>query len=97
MAISYKLPPLQKTEKVEVGASLEDGEWMRRVRIPVSKEQVQALSIGDAETVTLKGKVVELESLEREGQEKGVNEMCVVIDEVEISAMNEFEKMAEED
>lgn len=96
MAISYKLPKPKKSEQEEnEPMPVDEIAYMRRVRIPVSKEQVQALNVGDDETVTLKGVVKELES--RESEDQGFNELVIEVAEVEVSASNEFEKLAEDD
>ena len=101
MSIIYKLPPLKDmkdgdkpVEEME-GSSVETDEYFRRVRIPVSKEQVQALNVGDAETVTLTGTIKELES--RENENDGMNELSIAIDSVEVAVKNEFEQLAEDE
>lgn len=96
MAISYKLPKPKKSEQEKnEPMPVDEIAYMRRVRIPVSKEQVQALNVGDDETVTLKGVVKELES--RESEDQGFNELVIEVAEVEVSASNEFEKLTEDD
>lgn len=101
MPISYKLPKLKdKDDSGKEGMIGYEGEYPdsydRRIRVPLSKEQVEALNVGDDETVVLKGTVEELENVEKE---KGLNRTCatLMVSEVEVAAGNEFEKLAEDE
>lgn len=59
----FELPALKKPKKsggAEVASSPDMDRWQRQTTIPVNKEILDALDVGDSITVTLEGKVTEL-------------------------------------
>lgn len=100
MAISYKLPKLkerdeEKEESIGYEGMYPDS-YDRRIRIPLNREQVEALSVGDEEVVTLRGTVQELENVESD-QEYNRTSLTIQIESVEVAAKNEFEKLSEDE
>lgn len=82
----YKLPPLKKPKSKEAKEmagcdNYYDDEWRRKIRLPANNEILEALTIDEEVTVTLRGKVCELQSRESDNQSK--IEFEVIVSEVE--------------
>lgn len=101
MGTKYTLPELksEKSPAVEVDVaydSLEHDPWLRQVRILASKEQVDALTVGDNIEVKLVGKVSRLESSQTE-KGSARNEFELELISVETPETNEFAALVEDD
>lgn len=100
--MKFKYPAIPKAKKgkggVEIARDMEQpfpDEWERTIHIPVSKEQLDALKVGDSATIVLTGEVTGLESREREkGKNRTMMDMKIAV--VETAGGNEFEQMANE-
>lgn len=75
---------------------LTEDAWYRKVRIPASKEIIDALNVGDTATVKLRGIIKTLESTEKaEGKER--QEFELSISSVEAYSENEYSELLDED
>jgi len=95
----YNLPALPKKKEpkgIDVPAMVYPDEYDRSVRIPITKEMIEAMTVGETVEIVLIGKVKGLESRD---VEKGKNraEVNLEITSVETEETNEFTKLAEDD
>jgi len=97
MPMSFELPkPSVIPEESDCCTVDEDMRWMRRTSLPISKEMMEKLSVGDEVTLTLKGKVISLEANEHE-ERVARNEIGVDLDKVELpDSRNVFEELNED-
>ena len=86
----YRLPPLKESrdeEKNEVAMDSSDSfpsRWDREIRIPVNKAIIDAVKAGQEVEVTLRGKVTEVESHDREDGKQSRNMVSLELMDVEI-------------
>lgn len=68
--LSYTLPASKESHEETMGVPAADDDWRRRVTIPINDEMVEALSVGEEVSVTLRGEVRGLsENEDRERKE----------------------------
>jgi hypothetical protein len=95
----YILPALKeskgKNSEIETYDPETEDRWFRQIRIPVNKEIIDALAIGDVAELTLKGKIISLESRETE-KGKGRKEIEIELSSVEAYPENEFSELADD-
>jgi len=71
--------------------------WYRKVRIPVNKEILDALKVGEDASITLTGRIISLESKQNEKKVER-QELEIEISAVETdSGKNEFSELVEDD
>ena len=96
----YKLPALKKSKdslEVDRYDELTEFSWARKINLPVNKEIVDSLKIGDKAEVTLDCVVKGLESRENENKTSRYNlEVELVAVEV-YKEGNEFSELVEDD
>lgn len=92
----YKLPPLKENED-EAGDMVKisgESRWERMLGIPISKEILNSLEVGQEVTVTLKGTVNALR-MEDSKDRPNRGHLELEIAEVEAYSGNEYEKLDE--
>lgn len=94
----FELPSAPAVSQKEHISVAEDYDWRSRVHLPISKEMVQELSVGDEVTFTITGKVFSTEARENEAEEgtKENNEVGLRVSVVKTAGKNEFEELAED-
>lgn len=93
--MKYTLPKLKKEKGADCEATCAPDRWDREIRVPVSKEILSALTVGQSTTLELSVKITGLRSDENERADSHTLEAEIV--SVTTESDNEFEKLAEDD